>query len=517
MRENNYSDISAIIQGKLNENVIKQIDILLPLLSSENILISTWKDELDNKLSQNILERIPEKNLILNDSIKNIEEFNNHANRYFLAYTTLAGLRRVITKYVIKFRGDEYYSRIENLFEFFYQRNEKIVTTNVFFRPLKIWPYHIGDHVIIGNYNNVNHMFLSAFSVLEQKKFKLKIDDIDKKEMINNYNIYLGNLPFEVILTMQYLKFHGEKIDYDNAERLMIKYFDVYNVEKLKPFHIRNNGANSIYENNITQIRNHIILNMKDINMDVYDIDPNNRYTRMQKHYYEANAIGMAKNNHREHDVNPDYWNILLGDLMDEDNAKMFFQVNEKPNVLDFGCGCGRNVFNIIEKSPILLGGVDGVDISENNIQLCNELRKQYNIPETACKFYVNNGIDLSDLKSDEYTFVISTIVFQHIAVHEIRYNLMKEIYRVMKNKSSFSLQMGYGNSPDTVGYYENFYDATGTNSACDVRVENPEDLINDLKKIGFSSVNYQIRPSFSNTIHKEWIYVKAFKDENYE
>jgi hypothetical protein len=56
---------------------------------------------------------------------------------------------------------------------------------------------------------------------------------------------------------------------------------------------------------------------------------------------------------------------------------------------------------------------------------------------------------------------------------------------------------MGFGNKkPGTVKYYENYYDATSTNSGCDVRVEDPNDLINDLDNIGFKNITYQIRNS---------------------
>jgi hypothetical protein len=69
---------------------------------------------------------------------------------------------------------------------------------------------------------------------------------------------------------------------------------------------------------------------------------------------------------------------------------------------------------------------VDGIDISPANISFCSSTYQ--NQPSN---FYLNNGIDLQDLKSDEYDFVMSTIVFQHICVHELRYKLKQEIFRI--------------------------------------------------------------------------------------
>lgn len=236
-------------------------------------------------------------------------------------------------------------------------------------------------------------------------------------------------------------------------------------------------------------------------------IDKDNKYSRMQKNFYNSHAPASGDNVHREHDANDDYWQILLGDCFDDNQNTYLFNSN---NALDFGSGCGRNVFNLWE-TDVVWNRTDGVDISEATVALSNAQAKTRGW-ENKCIFYANNGVDLSILKTDEYMFVMSTIVFQHIAVHEIRFNIMKEIYRVMKHGGLFSFQMGFGNSPGTVSYFENHYNATGTNSECDVRVENPEDLIGDLKKIGFTDITYEIKPSFSNTLHKDWIFVKAWK-----
>ena len=62
----------------------------------------------------------------------------------------------------------------------------------------------------------------------------------------------------------------------------------------------------------------------------------NNNYTQMQKSSYN-----MGTSNHLEHNDNPDYWDILLGDLKDKNKWK-----NKK--ALDFACGKGRNVINML-------------------------------------------------------------------------------------------------------------------------------------------------------------------------
>lgn len=236
-------------------------------------------------------------------------------------------------------------------------------------------------------------------------------------------------------------------------------------------------------------------------------IESNNKYTVMQREFFDNNAKKMAEGDHREHNDNPDYWDVLLSKIVDNPsyNGKI---------ALDFGCGTGRNVKNLHFESNAGWARVDGVDISSNNIIEAEKEFKSVGMSEKDYKLYVNNGVDLSVLKSEEYDFVMSTIVLQHICVHEIRYSIMKEIYRVLKPGGLFSFQMGYGKSvPEySVDYYANNYDATGTNSACDTRVESPDQLIKDLEEIGFKNIEYIIKNSWSNTIHTDWIFVHSYK-----
>ena len=51
-------------------------------------------------------------------------------------------------------------------------------------------------------------------------------------------------------------------------------------------------------------------------------------------------AIGTG--NHPEHNPNPKYWDLLLGDI------KIAPEKWEGKKALDFGCGQGRNVTNLL-------------------------------------------------------------------------------------------------------------------------------------------------------------------------
>jgi len=219
----------------------------------------------------------------------------------------------------------------------------------------------------------------------------------------------------------------------------------------------------------------------------------------MQEKYYHSGT-----SNHEEHNVNPLYWGILLRDIIAEPE-----KWTDK-NALDFGCGKGRNVINMAHLAQ--WNRVDGVDISEGNIKFCEE---QYKGVKDKVHWYLNNGIDLEIVPSDTYDFVMATIVFQHICIYEIRFALLKEIYRTMRDGGIFRFQMGFdkdNGSRAIVKYHENFYDAPATNSGCDTRVDDPQYIKNDLEKIGFKNIEFIITQSFSDHVHPQWIYTRCEK-----
>ena len=230
-------------------------------------------------------------------------------------------------------------------------------------------------------------------------------------------------------------------------------------------------------------------------------MEPSNKYTQMQKAYYDNEGVtgGMNKENHMKHNGNEDYWNILVKDTEDPSFLNKIG--------LDFGCGCGRNVLNLYKRFQRM----DGVDISPELIATCESNLEQFTEAHRY-KFYTCNGVSLDVIGDSIYDFVMSTIVLQHICVHDIRYNYLKEFYRVMKSGGILSIQLGFGNCPSSFrDYHDNYYDATGTNSDCDVRVTNPDDITNELKQIGFKNVTFVIRPAWDGP-HDQWIFVRAEK-----
>lgn len=172
---------------------------------------------------------------------------------------------------------------------------------------------------------------------------------------------------------------------------------------------------------------------------------------------------------------------------------------------LDFGCGPGRNII----KYSSWFKRIDGADISPRNIENARVNLANNNIP--IPNLYVILGADVGSAPAESYDFIFSSITMQHICVHEIRFSIFEAMHKALKKGGRVSIQMGYGaNSPKSVGYCDNNYDAIATNRGCDTRVESPDELWADLEKIGFKNFEFWIRPVGPGDLHPAWIFFTA-------
>jgi len=231
-------------------------------------------------------------------------------------------------------------------------------------------------------------------------------------------------------------------------------------------------------------------------------LESTNKYTQMQLNQYNSLASGWSEENRDPvvgsfdaHNQWADYENLFTN--IDNQSEKIG---------LDFACGPGRNIVKYSNRFKRL----DGVDISPVNIENAKRYLSSNSIESNL---YVSNGIGIDCIESGTYDFVMSTIALQHICVYDIRYSIMKDIYRILKDGGVFTAQMGFGSpSPATVGYYENYYDADGTNRTCDVCIESTEQLEKDLLEIGFTNFEFVIGPVGPGDVHPNWIYFNCKK-----
>jgi SAM-dependent methyltransferase len=226
-----------------------------------------------------------------------------------------------------------------------------------------------------------------------------------------------------------------------------------------------------------------------------------NEYLNMQKASYdrEGSIWSVSQRDpvvgtYDQHNNFSDYDNFLFKDI---DSTGLY--------ALEYGCGPGRNIIKFVDR----FSSIDGVDISKVVIEKAKENIKHNNLP--LPNLYVTDG-DSIPTSDQIYDVVFSVICLQHICVHEIRYKIMQEVYRVLKPGGKFCFQMGLGGKNNAVGYYENDYTATVTNGSRDVSIEDEHFLKQDLEKIGFGNYKSDVRKSGPGDTHRNWIWVQVEK-----
>jgi ubiquinone/menaquinone biosynthesis C-methylase UbiE len=102
--------------------------------------------------------------------------------------------------------------------------------------------------------------------------------------------------------------------------------------------------------------------------------------------------------------------------------------------VLEIGCGTGRMTVPLSR----IFGHVDAVDISAEMIARARTAAQNRN----NIRLHVNNGVDLSMFADEEFDFVLSAIVFQHIPKRIVVENYVMEAWRVLRPGSLFKFQV---------------------------------------------------------------------------
>lgn len=233
-------NVTILLQGKVLQETI---DFFVENYPTTNVVISTWiGSELDfSKLSQThkvILGKLPEE--------------GGYQNINYQVESTLNGLQCIHTDYVIKIRGDEYYSNLDYVAYEIAMNPYKIHCSPIFFRHWEFMNYHISDHIIAGTLQNVKLMF-------EKTKFNLQ------NKLV--YNLNNGEkFDFwepEINLTRSYLMAkepdRWENID---GRQLMVDNFNILKIKKLEPYKIVANIFNASWTEGFVPEQNYSISNV---------------------------------------------------------------------------------------------------------------------------------------------------------------------------------------------------------------------------------------------------------------
>lgn len=219
----------------------------------------------------------------------------------------------------------------------------------------------------------------------------------------------------------------------------------------------------------------------------------------MQKREYENAASAWSLGNrdpvvgaYDAHNHFPEYDELLFKGLDLTDCV-----------ALEYGAGPGRNMIRFSG----LFKRIDGCDISEGNKKNAYINLEHAQVP--AGNYYVTTG-DNIPTEDNTYDVVFSVICLQHICSYDIRKKIITDILRVLKPGGKFCAQLGYGGKHGHipfVTYFENVYTDDATNGYRDVSITNEQDLIDDLKDIGFINYRSEISRVGPGDTHLEWLW----------
>jgi hypothetical protein len=202
------SDLTILIQGRCE---VEQLQLWIDNYSDWNVIVSTWDD--------NNFE-FPSNWKVIKSEYP--ERFADMQNIDLQITSTLNGLNFVETEYVVKVRGDEFYSNMELVYNRMKVDTNKILCSSIFFRPLGLYPFHISDHIFCSTTKNVKLMFDTCLDILKSvgkynncPETHLGFSYIASKENFDRYNLHT------------YI---------DKNDVLMKKWYSIIDINELKPY-----------------------------------------------------------------------------------------------------------------------------------------------------------------------------------------------------------------------------------------------------------------------------------------
>jgi len=201
------------------------------------------------------------------------------------------------------------------------------------------------------------------------------------------------------------------------------------------------------------------------------------------------------------HNLNEDYWKILYGPVTA--NPEKW----KDKKAFDIGSGFGGNMRNLLELAE--WSSVDGCDISGNNAEFATEYLELCGFPSDRFSVYENDGFGLQESADSHYDFVTSIVVLQHVSLHSVRFNIMKEAFRILKTDGVFSFQLLKSGGTGKPYHFDDVEESL--KNRYNAFTEDNSFLIEDLTKIGFR--NIEIVPTANpGAPTGEWIYVRCEK-----
>jgi hypothetical protein len=240
------NDVTILIQGKLLQ---ESYDFFIKNYLDCPVIISTW---VDNTID---FTTLPSNFVVI---LSAYPQDHGQQNLNLQITSTLAGLEKVKTKFVIKIRGDEHWSNMYYIYNSIREIPKKIFTSPIYFRAWQFAEYHISDHIIAGTTENLLIMFNQSKINFEENK--LNISKI--KENGKFVKFHPTHSPEERI-TKSYLNaIEKNRFDIVDGRILMKENFEILDLSMLKPYKAKANLYQVEWNNNFIPEENFSISNI---------------------------------------------------------------------------------------------------------------------------------------------------------------------------------------------------------------------------------------------------------------
>ena len=179
-------------------------------------------------------------------------------NIIYQLVSTLNALDLVKTKYVIKMRGDEYWSYPENIYESIKLEPNKLHCSSVFFRAWQYCEYHMSDHIIAGTTQNLITLFTAT-----KHNWNAGRLNVSKWKVDGTFTRYIHTHAPEERLTKSYLEVkESDRFEKEDGRILMKEHFSILNIDLLKPYKVKANLFKIEFKDNFIPEKNFSISNI---------------------------------------------------------------------------------------------------------------------------------------------------------------------------------------------------------------------------------------------------------------
>ncbi len=252
-------DVTIIIQGKLEQD---SYDFYTKKYDNCNVIISTWVGTSID------FSQLPKNFKVILSPLPNQ---SGDQNINYQIISTLNALEMVTTKYVIKMRGDEYWSYPENIYQSIKSAPDKLWSSSVFFRAWQYAEYHISDHIMAGTTENLLILFRAA-----KRNYDTNRLNVSKWKVDGKFHKYVKTHAPEERLTKSYLEakdpLRFEKVD---GKFLMKEHFDILDIDLLKPYKVKANLFKKQWKDDFIPERNFSISTIDQLFSDEPYLIPN--------------------------------------------------------------------------------------------------------------------------------------------------------------------------------------------------------------------------------------------------